>query len=50
MMVKGANYGILQANASKMLVDDGEVLANDGEMLVNYGERSIWSYTHLTID
>ena len=42
MMVKWANDFLLQANASKMLFDDGEMLVNDGEM-------SIWSYTHFTI-
>ena len=34
--------GLLQANASKMLVDDGEMLVNDGEM-------SVGSYTHFPI-
>ena len=38
MMVKWANYGILQAN-------DGEMLLNDGEMLLDDGEMSEWSYT-----
>ena len=42
MMVKWSNYGLLQANATKMLVNYGEMLVNDGEM-------SVWSYTHFTI-
>ena len=33
------NDGLLQANATKILVNDGEMLDNDGEM-------SVWSYTH----
>ena len=32
-----------KANASKMLVNNGEVLVNDGEMLVNDGEMRVWS-------
>ena len=43
------NDGVLKANATKMLVNDGEMFANDGEMLVNDDEMSIWSYTHFTI-
>ena len=42
MMVKWTIDGLLQDNASKMLI-------NDDEMLVNYGEMSVWSYTHFTI-
>ena len=42
MMVKWANDGLLQANASKILVNDDEMLVNDGEM-------SSWAYTHFTI-
>ena len=45
MIVKWANGGLLQglqANASK-------ILDNDGEMLVNDGEMSVGSYTHFTI-
>ena len=42
MIFRWANDGVLQANACKMLV-------NDGEMLVNGGERSVGSYTHFTI-
>ena len=34
MMVKLANYGILQANDGKMLFNDGEMVVNDGEMSV----------------
>ena len=41
MMVKWANYGLLQAN-------DGKMLVNDFKMLVNDGEMSVWSYTHFT--
>ena len=32
MMVKWADDGLLQANASKMRVSDSEMLVNDGEM------------------
>ena len=32
IMVKWTNDGLLQANASKILVNDGLMLANDGEM------------------
>ena len=46
MMGRWANDYVLQANATKMFVNDGEMLVNDGEMLVNDGEMSIWSYTH----
>ena len=49
MMVKWAYNGLLQANASKMLVNNGKMLVNDGEMLVNDGEMSVWLYTHCTI-
>ena len=56
MMVRWANDGVLQANATKMLVNDcemlvhdGEMLVNDGEILVNDVEMSIWSYTHFTL-
>jgi len=49
MMVKWANDGLPQANASKMLVNDGEMLVNDGEILGIDNEMSIWSYTHFTI-
>ena len=49
MMVKWANYGLLQANDIKMLVHNGEMLVNDGEMIVNDGEMSVCSYSHLTI-
>ena len=49
MMVKWANYGLLQAYDGKMLDNDGEMLIKDGEMLVNDGEMSIWWYTHFTI-
>ena len=41
MMVKWAYDGLLQANASKMFVNDGEILIN-GEMLVNDGEMSAY--------
>ena len=43
MMVRWANDGLLQTNATKMLVNNGEMLIIDGEMLVNDGEMSIWS-------
>ena len=44
MMVKWAYDGLLQANASKMLDNDGQMLiCDDGEMLVNDGEMIIWS-------
>ena len=36
MMVKWANDGLLQANATKILVNDGEMLVNDGEMSVEH--------------
>ena len=36
MLVKWSKDGLLQANAGKMLVYDGEILVNDGEM-------NIWS-------
>ena len=49
MMVRWVNEGVLQAYATKMLVNNGEMLVNDGEMLVNDGEMSKWSYTHFTI-
>ena len=49
MMVKWANYGLLQAYDGKMLDNDGEMLVNDVDMLVNDGEMSIWWYTHFTI-
>ena len=49
MMVRWANDGVLQANATQMLGNDVEMLHNDGEMLINDGEMSIWSYTHFTI-
>ena len=49
MMVRWANDGVLQANATKMLVNDCEMLVNDGEILVNDVEMSIWSYTHFTL-
>ena len=42
MMVKWANDGLLQANASKMHNADGEMVFNDGE-------KGIFSYTHFTI-
>ena len=42
MMVRWANDGVLQAYATKMLVNDGEMLINDGEM-------SLGSYTHFTM-
>jgi len=35
MMVKWTNYGLLQAN--------------DGKILVNNGEMSVWLYTHVII-
>ena len=35
MMVRWANDGVLQANATKMLVNDGQMLINDSERLVN---------------
>ena len=51
MIVKLVNDGLLQANASKILVKDGEMPVNDGEMLGNDGQMSIWSYeySHFTI-
>ena len=33
MMVKLANDGVLQTNATKMLVNDGEMLVNDPKLL-----------------
>ena len=39
MMVKWAYDGLLQANASRMLVNDGEMFVNDGDM-------SAWYYTN----
>ena len=38
-MVRLANEGVLQANATKMLVND--VLVSDGEILINDGEINI---------
>ena len=32
LMVRRANNGLLQANVTKMLVNDVEMLVNDGEM------------------
>ena len=43
---KMREWWLLQANASKMLVNDDEMLVNDGERLVNDGDLSIWSYTN----
>ena len=42
MMVKWANYGLLQVNDGKMLFNEGEILVYDDEM-------SVWLYTHFTI-
>ena len=42
MMVKWAYDGLLQANASRMLVNDGEMLVNG----VNDGDMSAWYYTN----
>ena len=41
-MVKWVNAGLLQDNATKVLVIDGEMLFNDGQM-------SVWSYMYFTI-
>ena len=43
MMVRWANDGhVLQANATKMLVNDGEMLVNYGEMLVICSFQHHW--------
>ena len=49
MVVKWVNDGVLQANASEKLIDDGDMLVNDCEMLINDGQMSIWSYTHFNL-
>ena len=36
-----ANDGVLPANATKMLINDGEMLVNDGEMSVG-----LYSFHH----